>query len=144
MSADVDLALLDLTAHAMSGNLEPLAQHIESGGNLDRPTREFLAAYLRGEIKFKRGNRRTYFQEAKEQRAVSYVRSLRFHYAVLHGSRGSLARAVRTFLDKHPEMSEETLKTYMKRHKDNIWQSAMKDVDRVRAEILDELQGTMG
>lgn len=109
-----NLFLIELTAHARSGKMDPLAKHIEGGGNLDGQTRDFLAAFLRGDVKFKRGNRRTFAQYNRELKVVDAVQSLQIHEAMVRGARGSRARAIAQYLDRHPNMNAETLKGYLK------------------------------
>lgn len=60
---------------ARSGELEPLAKYLEDGGYMTEEIQEFLVAYLRGEIKWKRGNKRTYSQVVRDKRLVFEIRS---------------------------------------------------------------------
>jgi hypothetical protein len=72
-----DLRLLDLVYRAEAcGDMEPLACHIEGGGEITREMRVLLAAYLRGKKK-RQGRPRTYDQRTKESRILSVYRVLR-------------------------------------------------------------------
>jgi hypothetical protein len=110
----LDIGLVEITALAMDGHFEPLAKHIESGGHLDPQTRKVLVAYLRNEIKFKAGNRRTYQQEKKERAAAREVYGLQCHFAFEHGKRGCRDKAIKCYLDRHEDAKLETLKGYLK------------------------------
>jgi hypothetical protein len=60
------VAIDDVIA-AWSGELEPLVRAIEDGKILTEEASEFLCLYLRGEIKWPRGNKRTYSQILRDQ-----------------------------------------------------------------------------
>jgi hypothetical protein len=134
-----DLAEVEVTAHAMSGHFEPLAKYVEEGGELGSDTRDLLARILRGELRFKRGNRRTYAQRMTEWRAREAVRGFQRHYTVLHGSRGSRADAIRRYLELHPHVNEETLKKYLAKAGGCLSKRELQIIDEVRAEVLAEL-----
>lgn len=133
VECEFDLALIKLTAPAYSGDIEPLAKHIETGGNLDGQTRKFLAAFLRGEIKY---SRRKFSQRMKELQVVFEVRNLQKYYAGVNGSRGSRNRAIVHYLESHDEMKEDTLKDYLKRNGGTLSKSHLALIDEIRAEIL--------
>lgn len=95
--------------HARDGHLKPLAQHIEDGGNLDADLRKFLVDYLRGRVKFGRGNRRTFAQIDLEAGVTSTVRFIQSTYGL------SRYAAMKRYLAADLSMNPETLKTYMRK-----------------------------
>lgn len=94
---------------ARIGHFEPLAKHLENGGEVDALTRQFLAAYLRGEIKFPRGQRR---MPAKVQQDIQFA--IRVD-AIMLWKRCNRSRAIKIFLDLNPTVNEETLKSALAR-----------------------------
>lgn len=94
---------------ARVGHLEPLAKHLENGGALDALTRQFLAAYLRGEIKFRPGVRR---MPAKIDQDIRMALQLT---AIMAMKRCSRERAIQIFLDLHPNVNDSTLRSTLKR-----------------------------
>lgn len=95
---------------AYSGNFEPLARYLEAGGELKGGMREFLIALLRDQIRFKRGNRRTFAQRQLDRQIGEEI-SL-FEDALGLGR----SEAIRRYLDQHPTMNSETLKSILRRH----------------------------
>ena len=106
----MDLANTELILDAENGVLEPLAKHIEEGGYIDTPVREFLAKYLRGEIRKKPGNRRTYAQMKKESKHVDYVEYL------MRFEGWTQAKAI-VHCAEEMGTNVETVKTYIKRRR---------------------------
>lgn len=131
----IDTALVDLLAHALTGHTEPLAKHLETGGHIDQPTREFLAATLRGEVRRKRGNTRTHSQRQMELEAVLAVRALQFESALDRGSRGSRSIAINRYLELNPSANENTLNDYLKRNGGSLSKDVLAAIDRAREEI---------
>lgn len=116
----VDFSTLDLLSHAMSGNVAPLAKHIEAGGHICPATRQFLASYLRGEVKHPRGNRRTYAKIVQDAQIAGQIMFLRRVLGRSRGERLLLAseeKAKNAFIDLNPEMNSDTLKTILRRAK---------------------------
>jgi Mn-containing catalase len=74
--SEAALNLLDVFNRAQSGELEPFAAYIEKGGRLTPDMRYFLAAYLRGKIKFKKGNRRTIDAIVRDHQRLRRLRSM--------------------------------------------------------------------
>ena len=58
---------LDVFNKAMTGEFEPFAKYIERGYDLHSEMRLWLAAFLRGELKWKPGNRRTMLSRSKQK-----------------------------------------------------------------------------
>jgi hypothetical protein len=116
-----DLAVLRAYLPALDGDFRPLADVIEQGIPLDKTTRTLLAAYLRGEIKRPRGNRRTFsarFRDAEVLRMVELFAEHQRLYAqaakklgIPHRAKGGLS----TYLECYPSMKEDTLKGILNR-----------------------------
>ena len=98
---NLTIADIDMAGHGESGNSEPLARHIEAGGNLGPQSRRTLVRILRGELRFSRGARRTYAQALADMRVTEEVRGFQRHFAIRHGWRGSRASAIRRRLTPH-------------------------------------------
>lgn len=107
--------LCEIAAHARSGHFEPLARHIVDGGDLSEDLRQLMALVLRGELKFKPGNRRTHAQATRERSLAQWVRILQVAEARMNGLRGSLRRAKDRTLNAHAGLTDESLKKYMMR-----------------------------
>lgn len=116
-----DLAVLRAYLPAVDGDYRPLADLIEQGIPLDKPTRTLLAAYLRGEIKRPRGNRRTFnsrFRDAEILRMVELLAEHEKLYAQAAKKLGIPYRAkggLSTYLECYPNMKEDTLKGILTR-----------------------------
>jgi hypothetical protein len=139
MRNTVDFASLDFGVaeqHALSGNYEPLAKHVESGAPITPGQRRLIAKILRGEIKFKRGNRSTFAQEELETKVCSVVRAVQHQEALLSGSRGSLSRAISRYLDVNQRMNPETLRRYVKGR--GLSKEELQIIDKIRAEMHTE------
>ena len=106
----MDFSTFDIRLHAESGNMEPLARHIEAGGHLCPGLRKILAAQLRGEMKYRR---RSWAQQRLEDRIVLAVYGIRLMERERIG-KCSEYRAAQIYLDRHPDMNPETLKTYLR------------------------------
>lgn len=117
----MDIVLVSILAHAESGDLRPLADHIEGGGNLDDATREFVAAYLRGEIKHVRGNKRTWAQVQKESRVIRELHMIAFQMLLNEQENLSERQVIETYLNRHAEdtkpLNDNTLRGYVKKFK---------------------------
>lgn len=100
-----------ITLRADSGEFEPLAKHLESGAELTLCMREFLAAHLRGEVRFNRGRRATFAQEQLDRQVSDDVKL----YGELLNVTAGEARD--RYLDAHPNMNPETLRSILKRHR---------------------------
>lgn len=96
--------------HAYSGHFEPLAKHLESGGVFLPCMREFIVAHLRGEIKFKRGARRTFAQKQLDREVGDEVLLIQ---EALNLNR---SKAVAEYLHIHPSMNPDTLKSILNRY----------------------------
>ncbi len=96
---------------AEEGDQEPLAQLIEQRGCLATPeAREFVAARLRGEKKT-RGSKRTLVQISSDLGILDDVLAIRAE----HGCTEYRAKLV--YLNDHPDLNEDTLKTILSRAK---------------------------
>ncbi|HDR28859.1 hypothetical protein [Rhodovulum sp.] len=105
----VDFAIIDILWRAMDGEVEPMAKHIEAGGDLPPDFRAFLAAHLRNELPKRPGNKRTFSQVQMEAGIVSQIRY------IMRIMGCSAYKAQKLYLQMHPSMNEETLKTYWKK-----------------------------
>lgn len=98
-------------AHAQTGNLEPLARHIESGGPISAGMRAFLAAHLRDQLPKKRGNKRTFSQIEMEARILIELHMIQIFERV------TANKALDIFLDRQPDLNRETVKGYLRKSK---------------------------
>jgi hypothetical protein len=99
---------------AEEGNSEPLAELIEREGCLATPeAREYVAARLRGEKK-KRGNKRTLGQIKMELNLLQEIRMIEKDLGCTE------YKAIKVYLASHPDMNEDSLKTYLKRAKESL------------------------
>ncbi|AKM09319.1 hypothetical protein [Croceicoccus naphthovorans] len=130
---DAAIALGD----AKLGETEHLARHIEAGGVIDDAIRIFLAAHLRGEIKRRPGNQRTASQIRREVNIAHEVYTVAKHFGV------SRYRAAEAYLFLNPEINEETLKSYLKRHKDMAVRKSDQEIAEF-ARLFDEVQKRAG
>jgi hypothetical protein len=140
----LDLAEVNVMAHAESGELEPLIKHIESGGALGPDLRKWLAEHLRGKHPKKNGNKRVWSQVEHEMKVLRHIRHIQREQWLydtvnnygLEYCREQLAdmdkylafreenckpisenRAKRIYLEAHPDMNENTLKTWLQKAK---------------------------
>jgi|GEM_PF-4690591 len=112
----VDVANMTLLFDAQIGHLTPLANHIENGGNIDSEMRKFLSAYLRGEVKWKRGTKRTVAQRNREAKCQMLVNGIRKMESIYLERTVSEYEAMKKYIEWYePQMDPETLKTYMKK-----------------------------
>lgn len=142
MSRDRDVAVLcwALERHARSGDLEPLAKHLEADGELTAELKVLLAEIVRRQLKFARGNRRTFAQERREIRIRNEVRKLQTEEARLRGTRGSFQRALNRYRDLDPKISEEQLRTYFKRGGRVLSKSEQAFLDECLCQLIDTME----
>lgn len=67
---------LDVFNRAQAGELAPLAEYIEDGKPLTREMRLFLGAFLRGELKCKRGPKFNYDKMVKRKFHLKRIRDI--------------------------------------------------------------------
>ena len=92
---------------ARSGDLESLAQHIESGGALDALEQKFVADFLRGVARIER---RKLCQRIKEFKYLHVVNQ--------YMKQGKLqSEAIEATLDQFPKLSAKKLENYLKNWK---------------------------
>jgi hypothetical protein len=106
--------ILDLgpeLCHAMTGNFEPLARHIESGGRISPGMRKFLAEHLRGEFPRQPGNKRTYAQMEMESRILTQISLIQILEGVTEN------KALSILLDRKPDLNRDTVKGYIRKNK---------------------------
>ena len=104
-----------LLHESQSGVREPLAKYIEDGGDLCPETRQWLAAYLRGEAsRGKRGTKRTNFQWRADMDLLLAVRDIQANHRV------SENRALKIWLKSNPRMKFETARSSLKRAKKEL------------------------
>lgn len=98
----------------------PLAEHLENGGRIGWRLRNYLGKILRGEIKTKRGYKRTRAQIEREKNIISEISMLKyFGNRTDHG-------AMMEWLRRNPKESKDAIIQYMKAaKKDGRWGSAM-------------------
>lgn len=106
----IDLATIGIMLHAESGNLEPLAKHIEAGRPLTPEMRTLAAAVLRGE-RPKPRSKRTWSQIQIEMRHVRCVRYIQERDAC------SQHRAIEKYLECERGIQRATLRTYLRNAK---------------------------
>jgi hypothetical protein len=117
-AAGVDFATLGALSHAKTGNVGPLARHIEAGGYICPATRRFLASHLRSEVKNPPGNRRIYAKICEDARTACHIMFLR---RMLGKKRGQIfvmaseEKAKLAFLDLNPDMNLDTLTSILRR-----------------------------
>ena len=111
-----DLATHHVLRALKQGDVEPLARHLEEGGYLCQTLRDFLAASVRREIEYARGNKRTLAQMQKEDKHLLEIALIRAD-AAADGQLISEHAAMKKYLERHPEMNEETLKGYVRKSK---------------------------
>jgi hypothetical protein len=109
--ADAREKLLDELKH---GELSGVPAYQEWGGALDSELFALINKCIRGEIKRKRGNRRTFGQARKEREIRDAVLSWQIHFVILRGWHGSLALAKKAILADDPDLNEHTLDSYLK------------------------------
>lgn len=134
--AELHYDRLIIVTELAAGNGEQLARHLEAGGELHDDQREVLVKYLRGELKLKRGNRRTYAQESRVRLIRMRLRALRRHFAMVHGSVGSYRRALDAHLELDPTVGMESLRKYAR--EGLLAKDELELIDRIRSEILAE------
>lgn len=127
---------MTIVSELAAGNGEPLARHLAANGELYDDQREVLIKYLRGELKLRRGNRRTYAGEMKANAIRERLQMLRVHFAMVYGSRGSYRRALDAHLELDPSVGMDTLIKYAK--EGLTPKSKLDMIDQIRAEILAE------
>jgi hypothetical protein len=138
----VNLEEIRILLHAEGGEIEPLARYIENGGTLGPSVRRWLADHLRGKHPKKRGNKRLWSQIERELRVTARIRgiqhndgkcALEFRRLVAQGVdlreidpeylwnlRGPISenKAIDLFLETNPDMSRETVRTYLRKEKE--------------------------
>ena len=72
-------------------------------------------------------------------RVTDEVRGFQRHFAIRHGWWGSRARAIRRYLELHPEMNEETLKDYLKRGGGTLSKEEQSMIDDARREVAGDV-----
>lgn len=102
---------LDVFNRAQAGEFEPFAKYIERGYALNGEMRLWLAAFLRGELKWKKGNRRTMGQMSADIRVLKVIENL------MSENGGKQRRAIDSYLDENPNVNIETLRKQLKRAK---------------------------
>ncbi len=101
-----------LMLEAQRGVREPLAKYIEDGGDLCPETRQWLAAYLRGEAsRGKPGPKRTSSQWRADMDLRLAVRDIQAKHRV------SENRALKIWVKSNPRMKFETARSSLKRAK---------------------------
>lgn len=116
----MDFATLAVLAHAKSGDIRPLAKHIEDGGYICPETRLFLARYLRGKLRYRPGNRRTYSQVEREATLASTILYLRRQMGRETGEGFKLASeyaAIEAYLKLDETANRATLRSLLRRGK---------------------------
>lgn len=101
---------LNIVYELAAGNGEPLARHLEAGGELFEEQRETLIKYLRKEVKVKRGNRRTYSQIKRDNSMHFKLCALQWNFALRFGAYKSYTRAIDAYAEMHPEIGRETIR----------------------------------
>lgn len=110
----MDFSTMDILAHAETGNIEPLARHLEDGGDIGVSMRKFLAAHLRGELDIRPGNKRTLSQiEMECAVCLDIIYKMQMHDC-------SEYRAIEMYLDENPKANRETVRGYLKKQRRRV------------------------
>jgi hypothetical protein len=122
------------------GNARLIADFLEAGGSLVDHEREMLVRHLRGELKHSRGRgrRRTYAQVAAERDIRLAVQALQHREAILRGSKGSLSRAIKAYLDGQPNADQRTVEKHAAGGLSDSW---LRAIDDTRAAFFSEHHG---
>jgi hypothetical protein len=99
---------LQILARAQTGDLEPMARYIERFPWLMPEVREFIAAHLRGQLKFKPGARLTIDQLLERSRNLRRFREIVREQGVSH-------EEAREILADELGISDETLRWQLKK-----------------------------
>jgi hypothetical protein len=132
-----DLRVIDAYLKAQDGDFRLLADVIEAGYNLDETTRKFLAKYLRGEVKFSRGNRRTFAAKMEDARVLSLVRRLEENEGEVKRAANRLGLKYkrrgsnRLYLDLFPNVNSDTLRSQLKRARAEKRRTRKRRINRV-------------
>jgi len=116
-----DLAVMRAYLRAVDGDFSSLADMIEKGTPLDPQTRKFLAAYLRGNLPRSRGNSRTLAARLRDMevlRQVEYFAQQEIMGAKVAAENGLKYRPMggaRAYLERHPDLAPDTLKSILAR-----------------------------
>jgi hypothetical protein len=103
---------------ALRGDPRGLAEQIERGLNISAPVRSLIVDYLRGHIKKNKGNQRTVKQELMESIHYFNVKYLQMGVDLsdkYNGKKMTRYRAIKIYLERNPDLNEDTLKTYLRR-----------------------------
>lgn len=103
-----------LAMAAWGGDIEPFARYIEAGGELGSEARAFLADHLRGKAKPRRGNRRLQVNADTRSAATIEIRMTQFL------ERCSEYEAISRYLEKHPSLPRETVRSWLKRSPNRV------------------------
>lgn len=134
--ADLTEERLNIVVELEAGNPLPLAKWLEGGGELKDDHRALLIRFLRGGIKRKRGNRRTFSDDANAREVRTALQDLQRHFAIQFGSYRSYTRAIEAYQAMHPEMSAEKIKSYAKHGL--LSKAYLESIDRARGEAKED------
>ena len=101
----------DLVQWAEAGDLNPLIEHLESGGAISGDIRDFLVRILKGDIPKRRGIKRLKAQ------ADRYAEIGMDVWMIKKFQRVSTYRAMQIYIDKHPSINYETLRSIVRKQK---------------------------
>ncbi len=108
---DLWLHVVDVFTRAQAGELEPFAQYIEDGHSLTPDMQLWLAAYLRGDLKWGRGRKLSIDQMSEDVRVYRAVEDLKQKYDL------NKREAMDRYLDDNPDFNLDTLKKIWRRGK---------------------------
>lgn len=104
----MNLIELDVVSAAWTGEVEPLAKAISEGKQLTEEAGEFLTLFLRGEIKWRRGNKRTFSQFRRDKDILFTIQALAYFQDV------TIEQAIHEYCSRN-DTNYETVRSAMKR-----------------------------
>ena len=99
----------ELIYYAQRGDVAPLVEHLEQGGEVSPKLRAFFIAHLRGEIRRGRGGTPVKAQRDREAGIANAV------WMAAYLGEKTLYAAQREYLDRNPDMNADTLKSICRR-----------------------------
>ena len=103
-----------LVAWAEGGDMKPLIEHIENGGEIESIIREFLVRHLRGEVG-KRGKTGKKRGPKPKKATLDRKRDIAMDIFMLMKHDGiKRSEAKKAYLERYPDLNEETLDGFLR------------------------------